>query len=375
MAPKKYFENLDGFRFVLAMIVFASHARLGEALIKVSSIDFVNRLILTFSKGYLGVSSFFVLSGFLITYLMIEEKDHQLEFNLKNFYVRRSLRIWPLYYSVLIFTFFIYPIAKTVLRLKDQNPFDLLYQVFFLANFDSIRVQHAGLVGVAPLMININWSVSIEEQFYFVWPLLFLLFRPTKFWIGCLSIVLASWIFRAFTFDSADLYYHTLSVVSDLGIGAFFACLCYYNSGFVKIIEQANRGIITFIYLSGILILMYSDLLFSNYFNQSSSRIINALFFIFIILEQSYAKHSLFKFSNFKLISSLSKYTYGLYMLHPIGVQVSIIAFRFLSIQREQNFFHAILYSLLAFAVSIILAITGYCLIEQKFLKMRKKFS
>jgi len=375
MVPKKYFENLDGFRFILAMIVFASHSRLGEALIKVSSIDFVNRLILTFSKGYLGVSSFFVLSGFLITYLMIEEKDRQSAFNLKNFYLRRSLRIWPLYYSVLAFTFFIYPIVKTALGSKDQNPFDLLHQVLFLANFDSIRVQHAGLVGVAPMMIGINWSVSIEEQFYFLWPLLFLLFDPRKFWIGCLLIVLTSWIFRALTSDSANLYYHTLSVVSDLGIGAFFACLCYYNSGFVNVIEHANKGVIIFIYLSGISILMYSDLLFSNSFDHSSSRMINALFFIFIILEQSYAKHSFFKFSNLKLISSLGKYTYGLYMLHPIGVQASIIVFRFQNIQREQSFFHAMLYSVLAFTVSIILAIAGYYLIEQRFLKMRKKFA
>src|SRR4051812_44537291 len=102
---KKYFENLDGLRFILAMVVFSSHSMLGDAFSKLSSFDFLNRFILTFSKGSLGVSCFFVLSGFLITYLMIEEKERQLNFNLKNFYIRRALRIWPLYYGVLLITF------------------------------------------------------------------------------------------------------------------------------------------------------------------------------------------------------------------------------------------------------------------------------
>lgn len=375
MTKKKYFENLDGFRFILAMIVFASHSKLGETLTQLSSIDFINRLILTFSKGFLGVSSFFVLSGFLITYLMIEEKENRLVFNIKHFYLRRGLRIWPLYYSVLAFTFVIYPLIKTRLGFNDLNPFSPLRQFFFLSNFDSIHVQHAGLVGVAPMMININWSISIEEQFYFIWPLLFLIFPARKFWAGCLMVIFASWIFRMLTDDSAYLYYHTLSVISDLGVGAFFACLCFYHQGFIKFLEQMKKSIILFVYLLGILMLMYSDQLFTDYFMHTSSRLINTLFFAFIILEQSYSKNSFYKFSNFTRLSAMGKFTFGLYMVHPIGIQGSILVFKFLKIQREQGFLFSLTYSLLALIFSMVLAIGSYYLIERRFLAMRKKFA
>ncbi len=375
MTTKKYFENLDGLRFVLAMIVFASHSKLGETLTQLSSNNFINRLIITFSKGFLGVSSFFVLSGFLITYLMIEEKDHRLAFNLKNFYLRRSFRIWPLYYTVLAFTFLIYPLIKTRLGFNDLNPYSLVYHIFFFSNFDSIHVQHDGLVEVAPLMININWSISIEEQFYLIWPLLFFFFPPQRFWVGCLVVIIASWIFRMVTDDSAYLYYHTLSVISDLGIGAFFACLCYYNSDFTKGLKNVKKSFLIFIYLLGILWLMYSDILFSDYFMHTSSRVINALFFAFIILEQSYAKNSFYKFSNAPRLSAMGKFTFGLYMVHPIGIQASIIIFKFLNIQREQGFLYSLAYSILALIFSMFLAIGSYYLIERRFLVMRKKFA
>ena len=87
-ASKRYFSNLDGLRFVLAMVVFSAHSYLGVTLISVIPFDFVKKLIAVFSDGSLGVSFFFTLSGYLITYLIIEEKENTGVFNLRNFYMR-----------------------------------------------------------------------------------------------------------------------------------------------------------------------------------------------------------------------------------------------------------------------------------------------
>jgi peptidoglycan/LPS O-acetylase OafA/YrhL len=374
MEPKRrYFENLDGLRFALAIIVFASHSLLGDVLKRLSPLEFIDRLIGVFSTGFLGVSCFFVLSGFLITYLMMEEYTNKSTIDLKNFYIRRILRIWPLYYSVLIFTFFIYPVIKVRFGYIDKNPFDLLYQLTFLANFDSISVQNLNLTAVAPMMISINWSVAIEEQFYLIWPILFLIFPPQKFWIQCCVIIITSFVFRFLIGNSAMMYYHTLSVMSDLGIGALTACLCYYNKRFLKMLEDLDKRLIILLYVIGISLLMYTDLIFDKDLN-SLIRVVNALFFAFIIAEQSFSSQSFFKFSNNKLISSLGKYTFGLYMLHPIGIQASIILFRYLNIDRSNSLVSGFSYSAFAFLISMSLAFAAYHLIEKNFLSLRKRF-
>src|SRR4051794_34357276 len=104
---KKRFENLDGLRFVLAMVVLSGHSMLFESLNKSIPFDWLQRLLLVLGSGYLAVSFFFVLSGFLITYLMIEEKELTGSFNILKFYLRRILRIWPLYFTVLLIGFVI----------------------------------------------------------------------------------------------------------------------------------------------------------------------------------------------------------------------------------------------------------------------------
>jgi peptidoglycan/LPS O-acetylase OafA/YrhL len=368
---KKYFENLDGLRFFLAFAVFGGHSMLGVTLNSVIQVDFIQRIVTILTAGYLGVSFFFVLSGFLITYLMLEEKAQKRSFSIKNFYIRRILRIWPLYFAVVFFGFFVYPLIKTEMGYVDQNPYSIIHQVLFLSNFDSIRVHEQGLVGVAPLMIGITWSVSIEEQFYLVWPILFLIVPAHRFWVICLLVIIISWIFRLTT-DPANLYYHTLTVISDMGMGGLGAFLSLNSTKFSSAIERLNRYFILAIYLAGFGVLIYADRI---PFVLATFRIFTGVFFCFILIEQCFAPNSFFKFSNLKTITALGKYTYALYMLHPIGIQTSIIIFRLLSIQRDENLFYGLFYVLLAFAVSMTLSILSFLFVEKYFLNKRKLFN
>jgi peptidoglycan/LPS O-acetylase OafA/YrhL len=369
---KSYFYNLDGLRIILAFIVLGSHAMLAEVINAFVPFDILKRFVVVFNSGNLAVSFFFVLSGFLITYLMIEEKEVTGKFSIRHFYIRRIYRIWPLYYVVLIFGFFIYPFIKSLLGYVNQNPYSPIHQIFFLGNFDSIRVHEAGLIGVAPMMIAINWSVSIEEQFYLLWPLAFLLIKPNRFWVICLLVIAGSWIFRL-TSEGSSLYYHTLSVISDMAIGALSAWLVFYSSSFRKFFKELPRYAIFSLYALGFLTLMYNDR-FGGYFLSRSYRVISGMFFCFIIVEQCFASNSLFKFGNWSTISSAGKYSFALYMLHPIGIQTSIVLFRILHIERDQNTFIGLLYYLIAATVSMILSIMSYHFFERYFLEKRKKF-
>ena len=99
MSTKKiYFKNLDGLRFLCFLTVFFYHSFQTEsANVKSSSVYQFIKFGLA-ENGFLGVNFFFVLSGFLITYLLIKEKELNKNINIPNFWVRRILRIWPLYF-------------------------------------------------------------------------------------------------------------------------------------------------------------------------------------------------------------------------------------------------------------------------------------
>ena len=113
----------------------------------------------------MGVDLFFVLSGFLITGILLDAKQSEGYF--RNFYARRCLRIWPLYYSALLFMFVIVPFlrpseAHTVFEARSSPWWAY---PFFLQNFlVPIPTTATGLLGV-------TWSLAVEEQFYLVWPL------------------------------------------------------------------------------------------------------------------------------------------------------------------------------------------------------------
>ncbi len=93
---KVYFKNLDGLRFIAALLVLIHHAE----FFKQDAVEGVSAVYYEYTKhfGLLGVNLFFVLSGFLISYLLMEEQRRTNTINIKNFYIRRILRIWPLYF-------------------------------------------------------------------------------------------------------------------------------------------------------------------------------------------------------------------------------------------------------------------------------------
>ena len=124
--------------------------------------------------GIFGVDLFFTLSGYLLTSLLLREREQTGGINVKAFYVRRSLRIWPLYYFVLIFVLLLslLPASITSAPPLIVDPFapmplrTYFFMALFLFNFNF--ANHASTERL-PFMINL-WTISVEEQFYMFWP-------------------------------------------------------------------------------------------------------------------------------------------------------------------------------------------------------------
>src|SRR4051812_12553902 len=102
---KLFFSNLNGVRAIASLMVVIAHIELDKEVFHLQLIPHVNFL----NFGKVGVSVFFALSGFLITYLLLEERKNFNKVSFADFYMRRILRIWPLYFLIVIIGFFIYP--------------------------------------------------------------------------------------------------------------------------------------------------------------------------------------------------------------------------------------------------------------------------
>lgn len=373
-AHKIYFANLDFLRVVAFSMVFTMHTNLAETLGLLSSNTLYHRFLRLATDGVLGVSFFFVLSGFLITYLLLVEVEKTGRIALAAFYMRRTLRIWPLYLVVVLFGSFLYPGFKSLAGIPHDFSNHVIYYFTFLSNFDYIYLIHHGLATKATLMLVVTWSVAIEEQFYLLWPLLFLLV-PTRHYQGIFyGVILSSLLFRYLhRTDGPVLTYHTLSVASDLAIGGLCAWHSRNNPAFIRTIQQLPLALVVVIYVLGFLMLLFHDMLYPTVVASVLDRLVCSMLFAFILLEQNFSHGSIVKLSQFQRISSFGKYTYGLYLLHPIAIQVATLLVMRVPCP-SQGIAGGLFRTTVALAVVLPMAYASYNYFELPFLKLKHRF-
>ena len=289
------------------------------------------RVFLSFNDngGEVGVLFFFVLSGFLITYLMIRERETKGRFSVPGFYWRRICRIWPLYFLTLLVGFIAYPYLASLFNKAYVETADPWLYVFFLANVNSYTN------GFSLGVLGVQWSVAIEEQFYLIWPLVFVFFSRTGFiyFVGLLLLVANVFIVSNIQHGNY-IYFHSLSAVNELAMGGLVANLAYHKPMKIQVLfSRIPKSIIAFNYLVGITFLFFNKELigflpFLSYIRKP----LMALFFVFVLIEQTYAAHSVFKLRKFKILSFLGKISYGIYLLHMVAIQVVLVIANFIQI-------------------------------------------
>ncbi len=329
-----------------------------------------------FQNGNVGVNIFFVLSGFLITFLLIKEKELKGTISLSNFYMRRILRIWPLFYLCVFLGFVVFAYMKYRTVPSPFEPSNAWYYIFLAANFDLIHIWPAVPDALSLIVL---WSVGVEEQFYITWPMI-LKYSSRKIYVMIFcAIILFTLIFRSFytgptEAEYAMRYFHTFSVIGDMALGGMFAYYCSYDSKLFRFITNMPRWQIVSLYVLTITLVLFKKALFHAAVPLVFERLALAICFALIITEQNYAKHSFFKFSSFRSISKLGIYTYGLYCLHFIGIlaiTMTIEKFGWV----VNNIGTTIIASIAALAVTITISLLSYHLFEKYFLRLKDKFA
>jgi len=361
----KYFRNLDGLRFLCFLSVFSYHTLHTSHPDIVSNVFYKIIVDGILVNGYLGVNFFFVLSGFLITYLLIIEKQETGKIHIINFWMKRVFRIWPLYFICIIYGFILYPYLKGLLGEETTTLPNASLYLLFLANFDIIR---NGLPDSTQL--GVLWSISVEEQFYLVWPLILYRLPIKRYWIVFTVIIICSLIFRAIYDYNLSHYFHTLSCMSDLAIGGLGAWMMQQDK-FKKVIRDLDLKYIILVYISfAVCYIFKKEILVEVYIIRIFERLIIATLIVLIILEQNYSVNSFYKMGNFKKISSLGLITYGMYMLHVIFFVILVKASKVLKL--DDSYIIVLWIPILSLILTVVFSKISYNVLEKPILRLRR---
>lgn len=361
-----YFRNLDTLRFLAAYLIVCLHCFFGwkaffghpQFITNTVPSGMLERLETAVHNFSFGVDIFFIISGFLITYLLLSEHQKTGRVDVMKFYIRRAFRIWPLYFLLILIgpllTYFFF----------EQSP-DYLYQFFFAGNFDVINQ------GPKSVATDHLWSICIEEHFYLFCPLLVAFIPVKKLPQVLLSIIVFSIIFRAYVSSQSEnygmkLYMHTFSRIDVLALGSLLGYLHFYK----KIRFNHARGVRYMLYgifLGLFLLVDYNEC--GSLFTATMKK------YIFVILVAYWAGNFLFhpQASFFRdkqgVLNRFGKASYGIYMFNPVMIFLSLKLFQAFN---WQNYFGFLLLShALLFAITFV----SYRFFELPFLALKEKYA
>lgn len=363
---KRHLPGLDGVRGIAILMVMLLH------FFTFDPTNTFEKLWFTLcSKGTLGVDLFFVLSGFLITRILLAAKDKPNYF--KNFYARRSLRIFPLYYGVLIVAFCIIPFipyfaGPTLEKMQDKQAWAWLYGINFLVasegQWDIPYISHF-------------WSLAVEEHFYLFWPLAVYMLNGKRLAYFCIALVVGSLLLNLglayYEFSPLVAYTITPSRIGGMCLGALLSIYA----------DRANARNMSMVLLAGILLKVAADFTVAKnpdlYMMFSPARELSwylgftaLVYFAAASDEKTWFGRAL----TVKPLIELGKYSYGLYVFHHIvsyGFHANGVQGQILKI--IPNHTAAVFaYGAIGMVISYVIAVLSFHFFEKRFLAIKVKF-
>jgi peptidoglycan/LPS O-acetylase OafA/YrhL len=355
-----FLPGLNGIRGIGILGVIVSHT-----VLALNKFGLDNTILGTTADGHArgldfshyAVTMFFVLSGFLITTLLIKEKQLTGKMSVKNFYIRRILRIWPLYYSYMI-------IALVVLYITGQeyNTAMVPFYIFLMANIPFILGDYIPLLGH-------YWTLGVEEQFYLLFPSIARLDNKKLLrWVVILLLLYLLLKFIAWYMNYTGSYefpyrFFLLSRFQGMMIGVIAALLYEQKHSIISLIS--NRWFYAAAWFC-VVLSMFNLFHIASFIDHE----IIILATVIIIFEQIQNNPKIFNLEN-PLLDLLGKISYGIYVTHLFVIFLLAALAKHLMPYGLVNYYTVFIAVLFCCILS---AYLSYQYFEKPFLKMKKRF-
>jgi peptidoglycan/LPS O-acetylase OafA/YrhL len=361
---RPHMPALDGLRGVAVLLVIVDHMCASMQL----EFGIYNKFMSAAYYGWTGVDLFFVLSGFLITGILYDAKPGPNYF--KNFYARRALRIFPLYYLVLIGFVVLFPLLQHLHLSGHENPGWLFV---YLANF-VMAFKGDGSFGT----LDHFWSLAVEEHFYFVWPaIVFFCRRRTVMAVAAAALVIALVCrIAAQGFPAANylaVYVATPMRMDALAAGALIALAARGPGGIHALVKPAFA-------IGGATLLAFVTLAVIRHTKSSLDPAMATIGYSLVwmiygsVLVLALKWRPLNVVMNSAVLRWFGKYSYGMYVWHPI-VFIILLHSEFVRTLRGPATPLAIgLNVAAALALMLIVTLVSWHLWEKQFLKLKARF-
>jgi peptidoglycan/LPS O-acetylase OafA/YrhL len=364
---KRYFPNLNGIRCIAALLVVFHHLEQAKHSFDLPNIYEFNIIQ---HAGRLGVGLFFVLSGFLITYLLLEERGRFGNVDTRKFYLRRVFRIWPIYFLIVGLSFFVFPYIDllyfpgTNAKLENHVAERLALMLLVLPNFAFVLYD-------LPYWCAQTWSIGVEEQFYYLWP--WLIKYPkrritiTLLFLGITALFLFTGLY--YLDESAEITKAAITTfvgqfrIQTMALGGFCAWLVYHDKfKILNVLFRKDVQIITYLIL---VVLFLSGLHFTGFLE------VYAVFFGIFVLNVSCNPNSLISLEN-RFMNYTGKISYGLYIYHVFVIVLIINVLRIYFPAITGSTYQILVY-ILTLVFSILAASLSYTYIEKPLLAFKDK--
>jgi peptidoglycan/LPS O-acetylase OafA/YrhL len=354
----RYWPQLDALRFFAFFAVFVHHffPITADTYVKIGvPSQIAEWSAAAIRAGAFGVDIFFVLSSFLITTLLIHESLETGKISLRRFYIRRSLRIWPLYYLFLMFSLFILPflgLTDEIIEFKYVPSFFLFYSNWTIAFW-----------GFPTSVIAILWSLAIEEQFYIVWPVLIKYLKIENIFnlsLLCFFIANMTRILLVFLqVKHPTIWVNTFARLDTIGAGGILALYFYLNpSKFVLKKGNAILGIL----LSIFLVVVCARFSYYDGFNSIFSYFLVTCACVIMLI-------SFYSLEFPSVLAFLGKISFGLYVFHMLSID---LVKQFINSQFLSRF--PVLKVFPSFILTVFFALVSYFFFEKYWLKLKQNF-
>ncbi len=372
--------NLDPLRFFAAAIVSFYHT---DMMLVSNHLKKDYYYFFPFQHGDIAVIFFFVLSGFLITFLLLNEKDQTGKISVKKFYLKRIFRIWPLYFLMIGLSigyfntsdFFQHQAIPNYTKLYEHIG---LYALLFLLIAPNMVTLGVPSIGYA----NPTWSIGVEEQFYLIWPwiirgkhalrniciIIICVFLLTNGLSGrILGALTAHHVLQTGSLPASILFYVDQFFTSGysfridaMAIGAIGSYVLVRSPGLLTIIY--GKAFQFFLYVILFVLLLFPHFVVYQFY---------ALVFILIILNLCGNRMTIVTIKS-KVLNYLGKISYGIYMFHLIAMVPSML-FVTAVLKLPINFYTEILTCLISLGITILIASFSFYSFERFFFILRDR--